>query len=151
MRLDAASANAIPADAQTLREVAAALLAAGRIALLDEREFPAYMDKLRRSLPYWIHAVNDADTRQRLERQMFWDNYKGSTDLLNALRVSAAGLAAGAPVRSTGSAPQHRDDPVDRADDCGGAAVRARRLSAGFHLRLRHEACSTASTASWHA
>jgi len=49
---------------------------------LDEAEFPAYVDKLRRSLPYWIYAIPGAETRRRLERQMFWDNYKGSTDLL---------------------------------------------------------------------
>ncbi|MFM9917702.1 MAG: CDP-alcohol phosphatidyltransferase family protein [Rhizobacter sp.] len=82
LRLEPELAGAIPPDADNLCAVADALIAAGRIALLDEQEFPAYMDKLRRSLPYWIHAVIDATTRQRLERQMFWDNYKGSTDLL---------------------------------------------------------------------
>jgi phosphatidylglycerophosphate synthase len=74
--------EAIPASADRLVDVADALMAAGRIAPLDEREFPAFIDKLRRTLPYWIYAVNDAATRRRLERQMFWDNYKGSTDLL---------------------------------------------------------------------
>ncbi|TFI47433.1 CDP-alcohol phosphatidyltransferase family protein, partial [Diaphorobacter sp. DS2] len=82
LRLEPALIDAIPADAQTLREVADALLAAGRIAPYDEQDFPAYVNKLRRSLPYWIYAVNDKATRRRLERQMFWDNYKGSTDLL---------------------------------------------------------------------
>ena len=82
LRLEPALIDAIPADAQTLREVADALLAAGRIAPYDETDFPAYVNKLRRSLPYWIYAVNDKATRRRLERQMFWDNYKGSTDLL---------------------------------------------------------------------
>ncbi|MDO9314980.1 MAG: CDP-alcohol phosphatidyltransferase family protein [Burkholderiaceae bacterium] len=82
LRLEPELADAIPPDADNLSAVADALIAAGRIGLLDEQEFPAYMDKLRRSLPYWIHAVNDAATRRRLERQMFWDNYKGSTDLL---------------------------------------------------------------------
>ena len=74
--------DAIPADAPDLRSVADALSATGRIAPVDEALFPAYVNKLRRSLPYWIYAVNDAATRKRLERQMFWDNYKGSTDLL---------------------------------------------------------------------
>lgn len=77
-----ALADAIPPQAQDLRAVADALQAAGRIAPLDEAQFPAYVDKLRRSLPYWIHAVDSPATRRRLERQMFWDNYKGSTDLL---------------------------------------------------------------------
>lgn len=82
LRLEPALADAIPPEAETLRSVADALIAAGRLASLDENEFPAYMNKLRRSLPYWIYAVNDAATRTHLERQMFWDNYKGSTDLL---------------------------------------------------------------------
>lgn len=82
LALDASVADAIPADAKDLREVADALLRAGRAVPLDERKFPAYIDKLRRSLPYWIHAVDSVETRRVLERQMFWDNYKGSTDLL---------------------------------------------------------------------
>jgi phosphatidylglycerophosphate synthase len=82
LRLAPDLVDAIPADAADLRAVADALLAAGRIAMVDESEFPAYVDKLRRSLPYWLHVVADPETRARLERQMFWDNYKGSTDLL---------------------------------------------------------------------
>ena len=82
LALDPSVADAIPADAKDLRAVADALLAAGRAAPLDEQKFPAYIDKLRRSLPYWIHAVDSVQTRRDLERQMFWDNYKGSTDLL---------------------------------------------------------------------
>lgn len=74
--------DAIPADAENLCEVADALVAAARIEPLDEATFPAYVNKLRRTLPYWLHAVCDADARKRLQRQMFWDNYKGSTDLL---------------------------------------------------------------------
>ena len=82
LALDASVADAIPADARDLRDVADALLASGRAQPLDEGRFPAYIDKLRRSLPYWIHAVDSVETRRVLERQMFWDNYKGSTDLL---------------------------------------------------------------------
>ena len=82
LRLDPAQAEAIPADAAYLAAVADALVAAGRIAPVDEAAFPAYVDKLRRSLPYWLHVVEDGATRKRLERQMFWENYKGSTDLL---------------------------------------------------------------------
>lgn len=82
LALDPGLADAIPADAPDLRAVADALVAAGHLAPVDETLFPAYVNKLRRSLPYWLYAVNDATTRKRLERQMFWDNYKGSTDLL---------------------------------------------------------------------
>jgi phosphatidylglycerophosphate synthase len=82
LRLEPELADAIPPDAPDLRAVADALLAARRIAPLDEAAFPAYINKLRRSLPYWLHAVGDPAERRRLERQMFWENYKGSTDLL---------------------------------------------------------------------
>ena len=82
LRLEPSMAAAIPESATDLREVADALRAAGRIEALDENRFPAYIDKLRRTLPYWIHGVDSVATRRELERQMFWDNYKGSTDLL---------------------------------------------------------------------
>lgn len=82
LRLTPALADAVPAEAADLRAVADALHAAGRLPALDEHAFPAYIDKLRRSLPYWLHAVPDAATGRTLERQMFLDNYKGSTDLL---------------------------------------------------------------------
>jgi phosphatidylglycerophosphate synthase len=74
--------EAIPVGAANLGEVADALAAAARIAPLDEAKFPAYINTLRRTLPYWLYAVHNAEARQRLQRQMFWDNYKGSTDLL---------------------------------------------------------------------
>jgi len=80
--LDASAADAIPREATDLRAVADALLAAGRIAPLDESAFPAFIGKLRRSLPYWLYTVENAATRRSLERKLFLDNYKGSTDLL---------------------------------------------------------------------
>ena len=50
--LDRSHADAIPPDEASLQAVAAALLAARRIAPLDELAFPAYIDKLRRALPW---------------------------------------------------------------------------------------------------
>ncbi len=82
LALEPALAEAIPPAARTLGEVAEALLAAGRLAPLEESAFPAYIDKLRRSIPWWQYVVDDAPTRRALERRLFWDNYKGSTDLL---------------------------------------------------------------------
>jgi phosphatidylglycerophosphate synthase len=80
--LDSSLADAIAPQAATLGEVGDVLLASGRLASLDERAFPAYIDKLRRALPWWQYVVEDAATRRALERRLFWDNYKGSTDLL---------------------------------------------------------------------
>jgi phosphatidylglycerophosphate synthase len=82
LSLDRTLVEAIPAEAGSIGEVADALLSAGRIAPLDERAFPAYVDKLRRSLSWWQYAVEDPATRLKVERRLFWDNYKGSTDLL---------------------------------------------------------------------
>jgi phosphatidylglycerophosphate synthase len=84
LKIDASTAAAIPPDAKDVVAVADALLAAGLAAPVDEEAFPAFVDKLRRSLPYWIYRVNDSAARRRLERQMFRDNYKGSTDLLTS-------------------------------------------------------------------
>ncbi len=80
--LDRTHADAIPADAPDLNAIGDALLASGRAGALDESAFPAYIDKLRRSLPWWLHVVDDAASRRTVERRLFWDNYKGSTDLL---------------------------------------------------------------------
>jgi len=82
LALDPSVIDAIPPDARDLRSVADALIASGLASPVDEQRFPAYIDKLRRHLPYWVHAVDSPQTRRQLERQMFWDNYKGSTDLL---------------------------------------------------------------------
>ena len=82
--LDPSVAHAVPAASTDLVEVADALLAQGLVEPVDERTFPSFINKLRRSLPFWLYRVEDAATRRRLERTMFRDNYKGSTDLLTA-------------------------------------------------------------------
>lgn len=80
--LEASMADAIPPDATDLRAIADALLAAGRVAPLNEAALPTFIAKLRRSLPFWLYAVEDDKTRRVLERRLFHENYKGSTDLL---------------------------------------------------------------------
>jgi phosphatidylglycerophosphate synthase len=82
--LEPSVADAIPSDANDLAAVADALLAARRIEPVDENAFPTFIQKLRRSLPYWIHSVETPQKRRQLEWQMFRENYKGSTDLLTA-------------------------------------------------------------------
>ena len=82
--LEPGAAQVIPADAVDLIAIADALLVARVIEPVDEEAFPQFIHKLRRSLPYWIHRVETPQKRRELERQMFWENYKGSTDLLTA-------------------------------------------------------------------
>jgi phosphatidylglycerophosphate synthase len=84
MRLTRASAPFIPDSARDLAEVARHLQDAGQLPALDEQDFPSYIDKLRRVVPYWIFRVVDRKVRRTVERQLFLDNYKGSTDLLTA-------------------------------------------------------------------
>ncbi len=84
LKLNSSSAPSVPPDAHDLPAVADALRAYGAVPILEEREFPSYIDKLRRSIPFWLYPLNDAKSRRALERRLFWDNYKGSTDLLTA-------------------------------------------------------------------
>jgi phosphatidylglycerophosphate synthase len=84
LRLQQECIDHIDPAATDAAQVAAGLLAGGHAALLDENRFPAYVDKLRRVVPYWLFRVDDAATRNAVERRLFLDNYKGSTDLLTA-------------------------------------------------------------------
>jgi phosphatidylglycerophosphate synthase len=84
LRLQPECAAHVDPAATDAAQVAAGLLAGGHAALVDESRFPAYVDKLRRVVPYWLFRVDDAATRNAVERRLFLDNYKGSTDLLTA-------------------------------------------------------------------
>ncbi len=57
--------------------VTAALTA---LPALTQAEFPAFIRKLRRSTPYYLFGVTDAPAARKVERFLFWSNYKGSTD-----------------------------------------------------------------------
>jgi phosphatidylglycerophosphate synthase len=45
-----------------------------------QEDFPAFVAKLRRSLPFYLFAVANGAERKSIERFLFWSNYKGSTD-----------------------------------------------------------------------
>jgi len=47
---------------------------------LTQAEFPGFIRNLRRTLPFYLFRVTDADERAKVERFLFWSNYKGSTD-----------------------------------------------------------------------
>lgn len=72
---------AVP-DAGDLRGLADALLADGTAAELRDADFPGFVVKLRRTVPFYLYAPRDAAARARRERWMFLSNYKGSTDVL---------------------------------------------------------------------
>ncbi|MBI2253830.1 MAG: CDP-alcohol phosphatidyltransferase family protein [Proteobacteria bacterium] len=60
--------------------LAAKLLAAGTVRTYQQDEFNGFIRKLRRTIPYYMFRVEDADKAAKVEKFMFWSNYKGSTD-----------------------------------------------------------------------
>lgn len=50
------------------------------ISWLSQAEFPSFVPKLRRHTPYYLFSVTTVDHRRKIERFLFWSNYKGSTD-----------------------------------------------------------------------
>ena len=47
---------------------------------LTQAEFPGFIRNLRRTLPFYLFRIDNADERGKVERFLFWSNYKGSTD-----------------------------------------------------------------------
>ncbi len=53
----------------------------GRVALLPDDAFAGFIRRLRRTLPYHLFRVEDRERTAKIERFLFWSNYKGSTDI----------------------------------------------------------------------
>jgi len=66
----------------SLEEAARALLASGAATRLSADEFSGYITMLRRDLPPYLFRIRDDAARKRVERFLFWSNYKGSTDFM---------------------------------------------------------------------
>ena len=66
---------ALASDATDLRGALAPAL-----PRLTQAEFPGFIRNLRRTLPFYLFRVTNADERAKVERFLFWSNYKGSTD-----------------------------------------------------------------------
>jgi hypothetical protein len=47
-----------------------------------ESDFSGYIAMLRRHLAPYLFRIPDGDSRNRVERFLFWSNYKGSTDFM---------------------------------------------------------------------
>ena len=71
-----------PLVASSWEEATRALLADGSARELRADDFPGYITMLRRDLPPYVVCVRDAHDVQRVERFLFWSNYKGSTDFM---------------------------------------------------------------------
>ena len=66
---------ALDADARDLRAAVPPSL-----PRLTQAEFPGFIRNLRRTLPFYLFRVTNAGERAKVERFLFWSNYKGSTD-----------------------------------------------------------------------
>lgn len=73
-------AGELPAAA-SLHALGPALVAAGLVPKLEQGDFPTFIRRLRRDLPYHLLPVRDRDEQAAAEKFMFWANYKGSTDI----------------------------------------------------------------------
>jgi phosphatidylglycerophosphate synthase len=71
----------LAANPSSTAALAKRLLDSGRIAAFKDEEFSGFVRRLRRTLPYYLFTVEGAERAAKLERFLFWSNYKGSTDL----------------------------------------------------------------------
>lgn len=68
-------------EAATVDALARALVQSGAVRELPQAEFPTFIRRLRRDMPYHLLPVRNEKDRAAAEHFMFWANYKGSTDL----------------------------------------------------------------------
>ncbi|WP_119305044.1 CDP-alcohol phosphatidyltransferase family protein [Dongia deserti] len=52
----------------------------GSLPRLTQAEFPGFIRNLRRTLPFYLFRIGSVEDRAKVERFLFWSNYKGSTD-----------------------------------------------------------------------
>jgi phosphatidylglycerophosphate synthase len=50
------------------------------VAWLAQADFPSFVRNLRRHTPFYLFSVTTPEHRRKIERFLFWSNYKGSTD-----------------------------------------------------------------------
>jgi phosphatidylglycerophosphate synthase len=65
-----------------LADLAERALASGAARAFTPSDFEGYITNLRRSLDPYVLRVWDPASRNRVERFLFWSNYKGSTDFM---------------------------------------------------------------------
>jgi phosphatidylglycerophosphate synthase len=74
-------AAALAANPSGTAALARDLVDAGTVPAFKDEEFNGFVRRLRRTLPPYLFSVESAERAARLERFLFWSNYKGSTDL----------------------------------------------------------------------
>jgi phosphatidylglycerophosphate synthase len=72
---------ALIAGATDASDLADALQAAGVVRPLRDDAFKGFVRRLRRTLPHYLFRIETEERAAKIERFLFWSNYKGSTDL----------------------------------------------------------------------
>ena len=75
------SVPALDPTAGDLAALASGLVQAGAARELTQESFDGFIRKLRRSLPFYLFRIGDDAAAAKVQRFLFWSNYKGSTDL----------------------------------------------------------------------
>lgn len=75
-----AKPGSVPAG-ESLPALARTLVAAGQARELTQESFDGFIRKLRRSLPFYLFEIGNDAAVAKVQRFMFWSNYKGSTDI----------------------------------------------------------------------
>ncbi|WP_374375558.1 CDP-alcohol phosphatidyltransferase family protein [Dongia sp.] len=66
--------------ATDLTDLAEKLTADGTLRPYQQDEFNGFIRKLRRTIPYYLFRIETPEKAAKVEKFMFWSNYKGSTD-----------------------------------------------------------------------
>ena len=81
MRLEHELPQLSEQDADLLA-IARRAIGSGGVAKLKDGDFDGYITDLRRALPPYVLHLSGASDCPRVERFLFWSNYKGSTDFM---------------------------------------------------------------------
>ncbi|HVZ02137.1 MAG TPA: CDP-alcohol phosphatidyltransferase family protein [Dongiaceae bacterium] len=79
--LTGAAPSALPDRCTDVSALAHSLVETGQVQPLPDDAFTGFVRRLRRTLPYYVFRVDDAARAAKIERFLFWSNYKGSTDV----------------------------------------------------------------------
>lgn len=66
--------------ATDLTALAEQWVADGTLRVYAQDEFNGFIRKLRRTIPYYLFRIETPEKAAKVEKFMFWSNYKGSTD-----------------------------------------------------------------------
>lgn len=64
-----------------LTALAKSMVSNGAAKQLTQESFDGFIRKLRRSLPFYLFRIGDEAAAAKVQRFLFWSNYKGSTDI----------------------------------------------------------------------